>query len=417
MKIKKNKILFEKGLIILFMISYFIPNFFAFDRIGNQWLYLSIITVVSFFYLLFYDNLYVKLKKLIIQKDVFFYLLFILWAIASILYSLNRAEALVTVNQYITVFCCYIMLIIITTHIPSGIDFLLNIFLILLFFEVFLSIYPIFKDIEKSGIVFRSMQYSGAAANINITSFSLLYKTPILFYFIIVTKGIKKIFLYVTFYLLLLIISILGTRGAFIGVLICYISFIIYLFFLNKNFSFKIKHFAVIIGILLISISTNIGLSNFNSNVLTRASSINLKTEDGSVNQRLRYYKQGLSHFLKNPLIGVGIGNWKLKSIEYDKEDIEGFIVPYHAHNDLIQILTELGLFGLISYLVFIFLSIKNVFIFKLFENKINYLFLGSLSVYALDSMLNFPIARPISQLFMISFFCMISLYGKKYND
>ena len=80
-------------------------------------------------------------------------------------------------------------------------------------------------------VLFLDVTTSGAAANINITSFSYLYKTPILFYFIIVTKGIKKIFLYVTFYLLLLIISILGTRGAFIGVLICYISFIIYLFF------------------------------------------------------------------------------------------------------------------------------------------------------------------------------------------
>ena len=74
--------------------------------------------------------------------------------------------------------------------------------------------------------------------------------------------------------------------------------------FLNKNFSFKIKHFAVIIGILLISISTNIGLSNFNSNVLTRASSINLKTEDGSVNQKVNTTNKDYLIFLKTLLLG-----------------------------------------------------------------------------------------------------------------
>ena len=56
----------------------------------------------------------------------------------------------------------------------------------------------------------------------------------------------------------------------------------------------------------------------------------------------MRYYKQGLGHFIDNPIIGVGIGNWKLKSIDYDKKNIYGFIIPYHAHNDFIQLGVEL---------------------------------------------------------------------------
>ena len=56
-----------------------------------------------------------------------------------------------------------------------------------------------------------------------------------------------------------------------------------------------------------------------NNSVIARASSISISTTDGSVNQRLRYYEQGLTQFLKTPFLGVGIGNWKLISIEYDK--------------------------------------------------------------------------------------------------
>ena len=35
-----------------------------------------------------------------------------------------------------------------------------------------------------------------------------------------------------------------------------------------------------------------------------------------------------------NPIFGAGLGNWKLKSIDYDAKDIVGYIVPYHAHSD-----------------------------------------------------------------------------------
>ena len=49
------------------------------------------------------------------------------------------------------------------------------------------------------------------------------------------------------------------------------------------------------------------------------------------------------THIKSNPILGVGLGNWKLKSIEYDAKDIEGYVVPYHAHSDFIQLGAELG--------------------------------------------------------------------------
>ena len=53
----------------------------------------------------------------------------------------------------------------------------------------------------------------------------------------------------------------------------------------------------------------------------------------------------------------------------------------------------------------------------NLFNNHINILLMGSFLVYLLDSMLNFPIARPISQLFLITFLCLVSLYETKTNE
>ena len=56
----------------------------------------------------------------------------------------------------------------------------------------------------------------------------------------------------------------------------------------------------------------------------------------------------------KNPLLGLGIGNWKFKSIEYDGKNMMEYTVPFYAHNDFLQIGAEIGILGLAFYLLFI---------------------------------------------------------------
>ena len=105
------------------------------------------------------------------------------------------------------------------------------------------------------------------------------------------------------------------------------------------------------------SISLNqIYFSSKGADAVSRAATISFSTNDGSVNQRLRYYKDVLTHLKSNPIMGVGLGNWKLKSIQYDADDIEGYVVPYHAHSDFIQLGAELGIIGFLLYLSIFFL-------------------------------------------------------------
>ena len=86
-----------------------------------------------------------------------------------------------------------------------------------------------------------------------------------------------------------------------------------------------------------------------------------------------------LTHLKSNPFFGVGLGNWKFKSIEYDKENIIGYVVPYHAHSDFIQIGAELGIIDFLSYfgifILAIFFSFKILLIIILTQ-IINYLFI-----------------------------------------
>jgi O-antigen ligase len=410
--IKEKQI--SKIIIILIILSYALPNFTSLDRIGNQWLYMSLINLFSFLYIYIKysgDFSFTLFKESSILK---WYLLYIISSLVSILYAENIPEAIITFNQMFNSFIGLYIMIYLLRKIKNPKDFIFNVLIFALLIELAFSFWPILNDIEKGAFKFRSMSYSGLSANINITAFSLVFKLPILIYFIIEKdKILQRFLLSILLYILLTTIFILGTRGAFLGIFSGIIFFIFYILLHIKYFRKNILAYSLITFSIAIAIITNLISSNNNksADVLKRASTISLSTSDGSVNQRLRYYKQGVGHFISNPIIGLGIGNWKLKSIDYDKNNIFGYIVPYHAHNDFIQIAAEQGIFGLISYLMifisFIFTIIKN----KLFLKNSSYIFITAcLVVFVIDSMLNFPISRPISQVQFILILSLISL-------
>lgn len=411
-----KKLSIEKVLITLFMSAYFIPNFATTDRIGNQWLYLSVIVLISLIYISYQKSLITSIKNQFKEKAIIYYGLFLICCLISIFYGLNKAEALVTFNQYLTVFFCFVFFQILSANINNGDKFILNLLIVLLIIEALFSLSPIVTDIENNSLIFRSMNYSGAAANINITAFSLVYKLPILFYLFEKQKNsLIKFFLSVLLFFVTFIVSILGSRGAFIGIGISVLVLIYQLLISNHTLSHKIKQLCWAFLPMLLATLLNLNyLNKKNNDIFSRASTISLSTQDGSVNQRLRYYKHCLTQFYKTPFTGVGVGNWKLHSIDYDKKDINGFVVPYHAHNDFLQVLAELGIIGLIFYLSFLFYSTKKLFKSKLFENNLNIFLMGSVLIYLLDSSLNFPISRPISQLFLIALLTIISTNEKR---
>ena len=130
------------------------------------------------------------------------------------------------------------------------------------------------------------------------------------------------------------------------------------------------------------------------------------KKNDESINQRLNFYSQAFNFILKNPVFGTGIGNWKIKSIDTNKENIIGYKVPYHVHNDFLEIGAETGLIGLGLYLSILFLGFKNsiskflgITLTKMKLEK-NYLLHITIClfiyIFLIDSNLNFPFYRPI---------------------
>ena len=183
------------------------------------------------------------------------------------------------------------------------------------------------------------------------------------------------------------------------------------LFLILKTKRRTIPRSISLFSIIIIS-SVLVQTTILDNNLITeRVNSINIDRSDDSVNERLRYYSHAIESIKKNPFTGVGIGNWKLKSIDYDNQDIRSYIVPFHTHNDILQVGAEIGILGLLSY-VFLML---NLLIIKKILNRVSsdydIIVLLMIISYGIDSMLNFPISRAISHMnfiFILIFFIHI---------
>ena len=123
-------------------------------------------------------------------------------------------------------------------------------------------------------------------------------------------------------------------------------------------------------------------MSIFSYNVINEKNAYSILTErfsnvtnpivDESVNERLNFYTTAIQSIGDNPLLGIGIGNWKIKSIDLSKEIIISYRVPYFVHNDFLQYLAEIGIIGGLCFMFYIFYPIFISFLRSLKSRSFN---------------------------------------------
>ena len=404
-------------LVITLALIPFVPTFRVLDLVAPQYLYLSITQFIIAGYLL-------TTKK---GKDIGFnlvdisYVLFLLFGLISFLKSYNLTESIIEWSQFLTLFITYFNLKILFNSLENKKKVFLLIFLSLAIIES-LAIFSVF--IQNYSWIYgldRLRELSGLASNQNIGAFSLLIKVPIvLFLYQKSKKSIFKIFLGILFSIIVFDILVIASRAAIIGLILTVTSVLIFEILKPKDHGFKFK-LSVIFSPLLILIfifQSFLYTSNETLKVTNRITNYN----DESVDKRVSYFKSATNLFLKNPIAGVGIGNWKIVSIDDLKEEITEYQVPYHTHNDLLQIASEIGIFGFLSFFFILFTPIiyllKNFF-YRRELNEITPFLLIAFMIYFWDSNINFPRIRPYSQMnfiFILSFFSSYYQQLKEYK-
>ena len=412
-----------------FLIAYlclgFVPNLEAVDKIAPQWLLMSLLNAVSLGYIFYFRNqLSLRITHTVSSTLSYTYIGFIVWAAISYFYAINSTEVLVNITRQVNVLIMFLVMGILIYNFKNKRSLVSYVISAILVIEVYAVLNEAMGMINTSGSI-SSGSLKGVTANRNITAFSIAIKIPfVLFLIFKLSRPLYKFGLSILVMISILCLSMIQSRASFLALGFILLSFFglciaMYLSDKNKKHLFQFLYFLVpfffAIGI------NQTFLSDKGADALARASTISVGTNDGSVNQRLRYYEDVLTHVSSNPIFGVGLGNWKLKSIDYDAKDIQGYIVPYHAHSDFIQLGAELGIIGFLLYLGVFLWAIYYVYRLILLtsipveEKVFLFLMLVALGVYSVDANLNFPIARPQVLVVWTMIVAMINFHYRKH--
>lgn len=396
--------------IILLFSVYLIPSLGALDKANAQWLYLSALIVIfirSLLQIRIYKNTLLLL-----------YLAFLVQVVISVSYTKNFYISAVDISRHLTTGILILILISLLRNKTIsflGISYVITIVLV---YESSIALKPLIYYIVDNGLNFVNVNYvdidhfKGIAGNRNITTASIVMKIPFLLYIIIVHN--KKIVKFISAIMLMypvLALLIINSRAALLSLIIIVVLFNVFILVKNKKW---IQVISVNVMIALAFIGSNIILPNEGRNTATQIASIEISNESSS--NRLFLWENAMDYILKNPIIGSGIGNWKVESAAYWSSFGTSYLVPFHAHNDFLEFATELGIIGGMTYLI-LFLIVQWKLAVYYLKSKDNKLLILSLSFIALfvDTSLNFPFERPIIQvMFIVLLVLAIHYTGKK---
>ena len=403
-------------LFFLFFIPIVLPYFGTIDIIAPQWLYLG---WFNFFVFIFFF----KSKISVIKSSIFYiFLLFILQVLLSLFYTKNLNVSIVDSSRFLIIlFSIYnIYNILLKGNFSfKSLSFIISFFLIVELIYSFLPLFTFFLNNDISvynqfSTVYKDSFFIGFSGNKNITAASIAIKFPFLFYLLYDTKN-KFTFTIISFFSFLIccLLLLLKSRSVFVSFSFVLFIFIVFSIYLNK------LRFLWILPILSLSYIFVSLLITQNSNpVLNDIKSINFSAASSS--DRFLLWDNAFSYILDHPIIGCGIGNWKIESLPYWSTHLSDYIVPYHAHNDFLEITTELGIFGGLTYFIFfvlIFISLASLLFFykscpeKFFQVTVLF---TSFSVYIIDALLNFPFERPRMQIVLVVLVSLTILFYKR---
>jgi O-antigen ligase len=380
----------------------------------------SIINTIALAYILSDDSLSTALSKVIKDKLSLIILAFIFWGLLSYTYAFNKTEVIVRVFTFVNFYLTYVIISVFIKNISfKEISFFVSVILIA---QVSFSLYALDVTTTLRAYDFDlNSKIIGIFPNRNITAALYLVQLPFLIYLIRDVKNkFYKLVLFILSIVVVYILFLLASRTSYVimtGLLI--LNLIFFMLFKRKSNSFIKSFFGNLTLIIILGyVTTSLFLGSQNTaNPVNRVQSIFVEEESSST--RIRYYTFAIKDFISSPIIGYGLGNFKIISIERDKENIRSYTVPYVMHNDFLEVAVELGIIGLSLFLLIfiypIYVLIKSTKIKNL--NTEHLVLLSMLFIYVVDSNLNFPFTRAASLLYLALILAMFNNYLNPLSD
>lgn len=406
----------------------FLPHSTAIDILYPQFFYLSILNFVFAVYFYFNKEAISADMAFLFKKSYVFwsYLAFVVISGLTFIIAKNSTLVLEKFIELVIGFCLFINFSILLRHKLHLIYSIVFIVTIAAFFQSGVELYYLKQKAGSTSLLNALSFMAERAGNINILAASLTIKIPFLLIGIIHFKDIKKIFILISLVLVTTVILLTAARTAIINITLINIIFIA--FYLKKSSFSKtslLNCFSFIIPAVLAIVIANQVFQKLKDNdryvsLENRVQQIN--TKDASVNARLFFWENTIQIIEKKPILGIGLGNYKIESIPYEKTQLDDSTISLHSHNDFLEITSETGILnGLIYFSIFLFvvyINLKRAFKSGTEETQtIAILALMISIVYIMDSLLNFPMFRPTMLVFLVLLFVLTLLNKPILND
>ena len=405
----------------LYLLVHFIPDFGGADVMGAQWLYVSAVDLLVLGYIIVNKNKFNDAIDAVLNlKATLVYSLLVIWAILSLTYALNAIESLVCLARLISTYLIFINLSIL--FYKKGLLPLFNmvsIFIaVVLLFDSMYVISGFSKNMVDMNLDQNIVSLTGKNGNKNVMAASLLIKFPFLLFIILHNKLLGKAAGMIVLFLGVMALFILNTRSTYVGLAVIFVLFTLSTYLFNKQEGIKkigiqLSYFILPLVFAFLAANTMLskavdlqGFQGGYGTITKRAGDITVASEQ---NSRIHLWKGAIDYATKHPILGAGYGNWKLASIPYEKEYTNDLFVPYHCHNDFIEMFADLGIIGGVAFLVlFILLGLAVLKIWKQSNDHsarlVASIALMAIACYFVDAFFNFPAERTSMQtMFAIS--------------
>ena len=417
----------------------FTPNWMALDTNSTKFMTLSMLNLVSFLYLLFNQSIRQEpgtLLKFFNTNVGMVYTGFLIVTLLSFTQAINIIESVLNFAKIFSVFSAVFILSVLLMRDIRLFKMILFVMTLLLIFDSVSVYYYIGKFIQ--GEIERISDIKTVYSNKNILASSIYVKLPFALSMLMFDKGWQKYLGWVALFFGMLATFFMATRTFYLGLILLSVAFLAYtlIHFLRRKEKKYLIQAGAYMAALVLSLVVFSYIQQYHYPGMREArieqrrlarqearegaeaasrpraaggrhtqpvteQLATISWESGSRN-RTNAWIWSVEIIKRNPLLGIGTGNWKVNILEYENQQNPGFIYLYKAHNDFLEKTAEAGIVGGLLF-ISIFVLMGWNFI-KQYRKRADdpgilyralFLAASGLAFYAVDAFFNFPADRP----------------------
>ncbi len=412
----QSLIKFSELPVLLIILAYiflvtFTPNLMALDTNAPKFLSLALVNAVAFLFLITNKEIQKdsgSLLRFFNTKTGLIYAVFLFFGILSFTKAINIHESLLQFSKLFSVFTAAFTLSVMLMRNMRLVQFIAFVVSGILIFDSLSVFYYIHEFIERN--ISSISDIKSVYSNKNILASALFAKIPFSLWLFVYSKGWLKKMGWFSMFMGMTATFFMAARAFYVGLIVITVLFVAYSL-INYLRDKQKSHLmilggyagALIFGFVLFSLTqTYLYPSKSGRHTQAIAQQIStISTDDGSTRIRLNAWNWSLNMVKENPLLGVGVGNWKIAVLEHENKVNKGFVYSYKAHNDFLENTAETGIFGGLFY-IGIYIMLGIAFLLAFFHRKktkalYKYLFLSASGMifYSFDALFNFPHDRP----------------------